>query len=56
MKYFPKKLLAHQICRPMVSRATNFFFEKFVKPSDPPPTYLMYGPLVTSQAEHRGLK
>ena len=25
------------------------FFEKFVKPSGPPPTYLMYGPLIASK-------
>ena len=43
MKYLPKRLLGHEIFRSMVSRATNFFFEKFVKPSRPPslpPTYL----------------
>ena len=53
MKYFPKKLLGHEILRCMVSWATNFFFEKFVKlstfPSPPPPppapAYLMYAPL-----------
>ena len=42
--YFPKKLLGHEIFRSMVSWATNLFFEKFVKPSGPPPTYLMYAP------------
>ena len=36
MKYFLKKLLGHEIFRSMVSCATNFFFEKFVKPSGPP--------------------
>ena len=46
MKYFPKKLLGHEIFRPMVSRATKFFFffEKFVETSGPSPTYLMYAP------------
>ena len=47
MKYFPKKLLVHEIFRSMVSRAMNFFFfffEKFVKTSGPSPTYLMYTP------------
>ena len=36
IKYFPKKLLGHEIFRYMVSWATNLFFEKFVKPSGPP--------------------
>ena len=45
MKYFPKKLLNHEIFRCMVSWATNFFFQKCVKPSGSPPTYLMYAPL-----------
>ena len=31
MKYFPKKLLAHEICSSIVVWATKFF-EKFVKP------------------------
>ena len=36
MKYFPKKLLGHEIFRSMVYWATDFFFlEKFVKPSSP---------------------
>ena len=35
MKYFPKKLLGHEIFGSMVSWATDFFFEKFVKPSAP---------------------
>ena len=33
MKYFPKKSLGHEIFRSMVFWATNFFFEKFLKPS-----------------------
>ena len=43
---FSEKLLGQEIFRFMVSWATNFFFEKFVKPSasSPPPTYLMYTP------------
>ena len=47
MKYFPKKLMGHEIFRSMVSCTTKIFFEKFVKPSvpQPPPTYLTYGPL-----------
>ena len=36
MKYFLKKLLGLEIFRSMVSWATNFFFEKSIKPSDPP--------------------
>ena len=32
MEYFLKKLLGHEIFKSMVSRATNLFFEKFVKP------------------------
>ena len=43
MKYFLKKLLGHEIFRSMVSWTTKFF-EKFVKPSYPPPTYVMYAP------------
>ena len=35
---FSEKLLVHEISRSMVSRLRFFFFfEKFVKPSDPPP-------------------
>ena len=48
MKYFLKKLLGHEIFRSMILWATNFFFEKFIKPSappSPPPTYLTYAPL-----------
>ena len=47
MKYFPKKLMGHEIFRSMVSCTTKIFFQKFVKPSvpQPPPTYLTYGPL-----------
>ena len=33
MKYFLKILLGHEIFRSMVSRATNFFFFQFIKPS-----------------------
>ena len=29
----------------MVSWATEIFFEKFVKPSDPPPSYILNVPL-----------
>ena len=35
MKYFPKTLLGHEIFRSMVSWATNFFLEKFVKTFGP---------------------
>ena len=45
IKYFPKNLLGHEIFSSMVSWATTFFFEIFVKPSSPHPTYLMYAPL-----------
>ena len=41
MKYFLKKLLGHERFRSMVSWATNFFFEKLVKPPSSPPAYLM---------------
>ena len=44
MKYFLKKLLGHEVFRSMVSWPTTFFFEKFVKTTGPPPTYLMYAP------------
>ena len=37
MEYFLKKLLGHEIFRSM---GYEIFFEKFVKPSSPPPTYL----------------
>ena len=46
MKYFPKKLLAHEICSSIVVWATKFF-EKFVKPLPLlplSPTYLKYAP------------
>ena len=36
MKYFLKKLLDHEKLMSMVSWDTNFFFEKFVKPSGRP--------------------
>ena len=36
MKYFLKKLLDLQIFRSLFSWATNFFFERFVKPSSSP--------------------
>ena len=56
MKYFAKKLLDHKVFRFMDSWATNFFFEKFVNPSSPPPTYLMYAPLLlqtfTNEQKH----
>ena len=35
VKYFPKKLLVHEILRPMGSWYTIVFSEKFVKPSAP---------------------
>ena len=38
MKYFLKKLLGHEIFRSLVSWATIFFLEKFVKISAPPPS------------------
>ena len=41
MKYFLKKLLGHEIFVSMVFWATNFFFEKFVKPSGPSPSYVL---------------
>ena len=44
MKYFLKKLLGHEVYDLL---GYENFFEKFVKPSGPPPTYLMYGPLLT---------
>ena len=43
MKYFLKKLLCREIFRFMVSWL-RIVFEKFVKPSGPPPTYLIYAP------------
>ena len=53
IKYFPKKLLGHEIFRPMFSWAKNFFFEKFAKPfGPPPPTYLMHALLVIPDAKH----
>ena len=45
MKHFLKKLLGHEIFKSMVFWATKSFFEKIVKPSGPPPTYLMYAPI-----------
>ena len=44
MKYFLKKLLGHEKFRSMFSWTKNLFFEKFVNPPAPPPTYLMYAP------------
>ena len=41
MKYFPRKLMSHEIFWSMVSWATNFFFEKFVKPSTLHPSYIL---------------
>ena len=43
MKYFLKKLLGHEIFRTMSPRL-RIFFEKFVKSSGLPSTYLMYTP------------
>ena len=40
MKYFPYKLLGHEIFRPIVSWAMVFFFEKLLKPSAAPLAYL----------------
>ena len=42
MKYFPKKLLGHEIFRSMISLVTNVF-EQFVKPSSSPspPFYIL---------------
>ena len=37
IKYFLKKLLGHEKFTSMVYWAFKMFFEKFVKPSDPPP-------------------
>ena len=42
MKYFLKKLLGHEIFTSIVSWVGyKIFFEKFIKPAPPPPTYLM---------------
>ena len=43
MKYFLKELLGHEIFRTMSPRL-RIFFEKFVKSSGLPSTYLMYTP------------
>ena len=43
IKYFPEKLLGHEILSSIVPWATKFFFEKFVI-IRPPPTYLMCAP------------
>ena len=48
MKYFLKKLMGHEIYRSMVSWATKYFLKNLYNPSAPPPTYLMYAPLVYS--------
>ena len=45
---FSKKLLGHEIFRSMVSWATIFFFEKFVKSSGPP-SYICTLPELNSQ-------
>ena len=45
MKHFPEKLLGHEIFSFMVPWATKLFKKKFVKPSSPTPTDLMYAPL-----------
>ena len=44
--FFWKKLLAHEIFSSLVPGGYKIFFEKFAKPSVPPPTYLMYAPLI----------
>ena len=41
IKFFTKKLLCQEIFSSMIPWATNHFFEKLVKPSGPPHTYLM---------------
>ena len=45
MKYFPKKLLGHEIFRSMVSWATKLFLKNLQTLRPLPPTYLMYAPL-----------
>ena len=51
MKYFWKKILDHELFRSMgsiilVSWATKFFLKNLYNPPAPPPTYLMYAPLL----------
>ena len=46
MKYFLKKLVGYEIFRSMVSWATNFFLKNLQNLPAPPPTYLMYAPLM----------
>ena len=45
MKYFLKKLLGHEIFRSMVSWGTKIFWKNLENPP-PPPTYLIYAPLL----------
>ena len=50
MKYFLKKLIDHEIFRPMVSWATKRFLKNLYNPPDPPPpppppTYVIDAPL-----------
>ena len=46
MKYFPKKLLGHEIFRSIVSWATKYFLKNLQNPSALSPTYSMYAPLM----------
>ena len=50
MKYFTKKLLLHVIFISMIPWATRIF-EKYVKPSGPLSTYLIYTPLCSFKNE-----
>ena len=45
MKYFLKKLLDMEYSGLWSPGLRKFFFEKFVKPSDPPPSYILNVPL-----------
>lgn len=42
--FISKKLLVHELFNSMCSWAEKYFFEKFVKPSNPRLTYLIYTP------------
>ena len=46
MKYFLKKILSHEIFSSIVSWATKIFSKNLQNPPAPPPTYLMYAPLI----------
>ena len=54
MKYFPKKLLDHEIFRSIVSWAPSFFFEKFVKPSSPSSYILNVRSLIRFEQMRKG--